>query len=314
MWELEELVAGVTAGSPRALGRALSLVENGTDAGRELLKLLPRRRGWLPTVGFTGPPGAGKSTLIEKVGLALAERGERVAVLAVDPSSPFSGGALLADRLRMARLAAAGGFVRSAATRGALGGLAAACADLLEVLRAAPFTWVLVETVGVGQDEVDVAGLVDTVVLLQVPGLGDDVQLAKAGVMEIAHVFAVNKKDRPGAAELAQTLTSLLPHEAPSGWLPPVVTVAAITGEGVEELMAAVEAHQRFLGEHGRRPLLARERAERRLAALLSDLVVRRAREGRKIWEDAVAAVASGQIDPFSAAERLLQCLGREAR
>lgn len=305
--ELEALVHGVTVGSPRALGRALTLVERGGNLGRELLRRLPRREGWLPTVGFTGPPGAGKSTLIEQVGLALQQRGERVAVLAVDPSSPFSGGALLGDRLRMPGLVAAGGFVRSAATRGALGGLTAACADFLEVLRAAPFTWALVETVGVGQDEVDVASVVDTVVLLQVPGLGDDVQLAKAGVMEIAHVFVVNKKDRPGAAELVTMLESLLPQPAPGVWRPRVLTTQASTGEGVAALVAALEDHQRFIADNGQRETLAWQRAERRLTALLTDLAVRRARRDARAWQGAVAAVVDGREEAHAAAEKLLE-------
>lgn len=308
MAELEAVLKGVVAGSPRALGRALSWVENGHPAGRQLLRLLPRRQGWLPTVGFTGPPGAGKSTLIEQVGLRLQARGERVAVLAVDPSSPFSGGALLADRLRMPRLVAAGGFVRSLATRGALGGLAAACADFLEVLRAAPFSWVLVETVGVGQDEVDVASVVDTVVLLQVPGLGDDVQLAKAGVMEIAHVFVVNKKDRPGAADLVDMLESLLPPPVPGAWRPPVLPVAATTGEGVDQLVAALEEHQRFLAASGHHQVLSWQRAERRLSAILADLLQQRARQKTERWRQAVAAVAEGREDPITVAEKLLQC------
>jgi len=306
--ELEAVLRGVVAGSPRALGRALSWVENGHEAGRELLRLLPRRQGWLPTVGFTGPPGAGKSTLVEQVGLRLQARGERVAVLAVDPSSPFSGGALLGDRLRMPRLVAAGGFVRSLATRGALGGLAAACADFLEVLRAAPFSWVLVETVGVGQDEVDVASVVDTVVLLQVPGLGDDVQLTKAGVMEIAHVFVVNKKDRPGAMDLVRMLESLLPPPEADLWRPPVLPVAATTGEGVEELVAALEEHQRFLAARGQHRELSRQRAERRLSAILADLLVREIKGQTEAWQLAVAAVAEGREDPLTVAEKLLQC------
>lgn len=311
--ELEALLGGVSSGSPRALGRALTLVENGGRPARELFRRLPRRESWVPTVGFTGPPGAGKSTLIEQVGLRLQRRGERVAVLAVDPSSPFSGGALLGDRLRMPRLVEAGGFVRSVATRGALGGLAAACADFLEVLRAAPFSWVLLETVGVGQDEVDVASVVDTVVLLQVPGLGDDVQLAKAGVMEIAHLFVVNKKDRPGAGELVTMLENLLPPPAPGVWRPKVLSTEATTGEGVDELVAVLEEHQRFLATQGHRQELARQRAERRLAAVLSDLVTRRARRHTEAWHRAVAVVAEGREDALTAAEELLQYLSERS-
>jgi LAO/AO transport system kinase len=264
----------------------------------------------LATVGFTGPPGAGKSTLIEQVGLALVHQGERVAVLAVDPTSPFTGGALLGDRLRMPRLLEAGAFVRSVATRGSMGGLSTACGAFLRLLQAAPFTWVLLETIGVGQDEVDVAAEVDTVVLLQVPGLGDDLQLAKAGIMEIAHVFVVNKKDRPGAQELAQHLQAQLAQAPPGPWLPPVLQVAATTGEGVEELVGALRKHQEYLGQNARRQELARKRVERQLRALVGELLQARLKASEEVWEREVGAVLAGQRDLLAAAENLVQYLG----
>jgi len=311
---MDALVQGVVAGSPRALGRALSLVERGGEAARELLRRLPAPSRWLPTVAFTGPPGAGKSTLVEQVGLFWQSRGEPVAVLAVDPSSPFSGGALLGDRLRMPRLVEAGGFVRSVATRGSLGGVSAACGDFLELLRAAPFAWALVETVGVGQDEVDVASMVDTVVLLQVPGLGDDVQLAKAGVVEVAHVFVVNKKDRPGAGELVQMLQGLVAQTPETSWRPRVLATVATTGEGVEALVQAIQEHQAHLAENHRRQELAQRRAERRLRALVGELVARRLEQLGPVWEQRVRQVAQGRLDAFAAACELVEYLGGKRR
>lgn len=307
---LETLIDEVVAGSYRAIGRALSLVEEGR--GRPLLRALPRRRSWLPTVGFTGPGGAGKSTLIERVGLELIRRGEKVAVLAVDPTSPFSGGAFLGDRMRMAKLVEAGAFVRSVATRGSLGGVSGACGDFLKLLQAAPFTWVLVETVGVGQDEVDVASMVDTVVLLQVPGLGDEVQLAKAGIMEVAHIFVVNKKDRPNAASLARMLEGILEQAPPAGWVPPVLQVAAITGEGVEALVSAMEEHQRHLAEDGRRQELLRHRIARQLKALVGELLWLELKTFDQVFHQQVEAVVAGQEDEETAAQRILQCLRGE--
>jgi LAO/AO transport system kinase len=311
---LDALVQGVVAGAPRALGRALSLVEQGGEAARELLRRLPAPSRWLPTVAFTGPPGAGKSTLVEQVGLFWQSRGEPVAVLAVDPSSPFSGGALLGDRLRMPRLVEAGGFVRSVATRGSLGGVSAACGDFLELLRAAPFAWALVETVGVGQDEVDVASMVDTVVLLQVPGLGDDVQLAKAGVVEVAHVFVVNKKDRPGAGELVQMLQGLVAQSPETSWRPRVLATVATTGEGVEALVQAIQEHQAHLAENHRRQELAQRRAERRLRALVGELVARRLEQLGPVWEQRVRQVADGRVEAFAAACELVEYLGGKRR
>jgi len=311
---LDALVRGVVEGSPRALGRALSLVERGGEAARELLRRLPAPSRWLPTVAFTGPPGAGKSTLVEQVGLFWQSRGEPVAVLAVDPSSPFSGGALLGDRLRMPRLVEAGGFVRSVATRGSLGGVSAACGDFLELLRAAPFAWALVETVGVGQDEVDVASMVDTVVLLQVPGLGDDVQLAKAGVVEVAHVFVVNKKDRPGTGELVQMLQGLVAQTPETSWRPRVLATVATTGEGVEALVQAIQEHQAHLAENHRRQELAQRRAERRLRALVGELVARRLEQLGPVWEQRVRQVAQGRLDAFAAACELVEYLGGKRR
>lgn len=305
--------AALLAGDILGVAKALSVVERGGPEAEELLTGLRGRVGRARTVGITGAPGVGKSTLVQSLGTALLRRGERVAVLAVDPSSPFSGGALLGDRVRMPDFLAAGGFVRSMATRGALGGLAVAASDALDVLDAAGFEWVLLETVGVGQDEVDVAGEVETVVVVTVAGLGDDVQAAKAGVMEIADVFAVNKADRPGVEAQVAAIDGMLALAPPAAWRPPVVRTTATTGEGVEDLLAAVLEHQRFLDGGQRRQEARRRRARRRVERLLSALIQERMRTGhRAALAAALAEVGEGAVDPYTAARRLLDGFCKE--
>jgi LAO/AO transport system kinase len=305
--------AALLAGDILGVAKALSVVERGGPEAEELLTGLRGRVGRARTVGITGAPGVGKSTLVQSLGTALLRRGERVAVLAVDPSSPFSGGALLGDRVRMPDFLAAGGFVRSMATRGALGGLAVAASDALDVLDAAGFEWVLLETVGVGQDEVDVAGEVETVVVVTVAGLGDDVQAAKAGVMEIADVFAVNKADRPGVEAQVAAIEGMLALAPPAAWRPPVVRTTATTGEGVEDLLAAVLEHQRFLDGGQRRQEARRRRARRRVERLLSALIQERMRTGHgAALAAALAEVGEGAVDPYTAARRLLDGFCKE--
>jgi LAO/AO transport system kinase len=302
----------VTAGSPRALARALSVVEAGGAAAEELLAALDGHRGSPRTVGLTGAPGVGKSTLAQALGLAFIERGERVAVIAVDPSSPFSGGALLGDRVRMSGLLAGGAFVRSMATRGAVGGVTSATADALDVLGAAGFTTIFVETVGVGQDEVDVAGVVDTVLVVTVGGLGDDVQAAKAGLLEIADVFAVNKADRGGAGPEVAALEGMLGLVAHAGWTPPVIAVSAETGEGLNRLVEALAAHQDHLESDGRRRALGRQRAARRLEKLVGGMVWQRVSRHTARLAEIVERVAAGRSDPYAGARELIAGIVRE--
>jgi len=305
--------AGLLAGDTRGVAKALSVVERGGTEAEELVRSLRGRVGRARSFGITGAPGVGKSMLVQSLGLALLKREERVAVLAVDPSSPYSGGALLGDRVRMPDFLLAGGFVRSMATRGALGGLAVAASDALDVLDAAGFDWVVLETVGVGQDEVDVAGEVETVVVVTMAGMGDDVQAAKAGVMEIADVFAVNKADRPGAEAQVAAIEGMLALAPPAGWKPPVVRTTATTGEGVGGLLAAMLEHQRFLDGGQRRREAHRRRARRRVERLLSALIQERMRTAHhEALALTLAEVGEGDVDPYTAARRLLDGFCKE--
>ena len=296
------------------MAKALTIVETGGEPARALLALLRGRGEGCRTIGVTGAPGVGKSTLVQALGLELLRRHGRLAVLAVDPSSPFTGGALLGDRVRMPDLVARGAFVRSMASRGALGGLAGATSDAVDVLAAADYGWILIETVGVGQGEVDVAGEADTTVVVTTAGAGDDVQAAKAGLLEIGDVFVVNKADRPGADEQADHLLGMLDLRPDDGWQPPVVRTTATTGDLAAELADAVDAHQGFLEHDARRSALRRRRAERRIDRALADLACRGARRSEpEVFARTVAAVAAGKLDPYTAARELWHAVGREA-
>ena len=280
----------------------------GAEAGGVARLAFPSSgRAWV--VGVTGAPGSGKSTLVDRLVRLIRAQGERVAVLAVDPSSPVTGGAVLGDRVRMQEHAAdAGVFVRSMASRGSPGGLAAAAFDAVRVLDAAGWPQVLVETVGVGQGEVDVALLADTTAVVVTPGWGDVVQTEKAGVLEVGDVFVVNKADRPGAEEARSQLERMLGLPGATGWRPPVVATAASTGAGVGELWDAVVRHRAWLSEGGRR-------ASRRAARLAGE--VRRVAEHRAgqvgvrrcdgpVFEKLAQEVAAGRLDPQTAVDELL--------
>lgn len=298
------------AGDPRALARAITLAESGLPAARPLLRAareIAASRGPAGTIvlGVTGSPGSGKSTLTDALIAQLRGQGKRVAVLAVDPSSPYSGGAILGDRIRMLRHHAdAGVFVRSLASRGALGGLSARTMQVLALLEGAGFDWVILETVGVGQSEVDVAAACDHTLLVLTPAGGDGVQAFKAGIMEIADVIAVNKADLPGTDRTVRELLAAqgLGRHDEHTWLAPVRRTVAQTGEGVDKLMDAVLAHRAFLGEDGLRGRRAR-RAEFEVRTLVQDRVLRRARE---MSGDLYARVARGELDADAAADALL--------
>jgi LAO/AO transport system kinase len=269
-------------------------------------------------VGITGAPGAGKSTLTDRVISVVRQAGQRVGVLAIDPSSPFSGGAILGDRVRMQGHSGDDGvFIRSMATRGHLGGLTLAAPEAVRVLAAVGLPVVLIETVGVGQVEVEVAGAADTTVVVVNPGWGDAIQANKAGLLEIADVFVVNKADRPGAAETRRDLEAMLDlGTTESGWRPPVVATVAATGEGVADLWAAVEDHRRHLDDSGELQV----RRDRRLLEELTQVLVRRlerdvhAVSGGQAWAEVTGRLVAGTTDPYSAADELLAALaGAEA-
>jgi LAO/AO transport system kinase len=302
------IAEGVLAGRVRDIGRALSAVE--TEAGAaDLLRALFPSTGRARIVGITGPPGAGKSTLVQRLVQSYRRRGERVAVIAVDPSSPFTGGAILGDRIRMSEIFTDPGvFIRSMATRGALGGLARATGDAVDVLDAAGYDLVLVETVGVGQDEVDIVKAADTIAVVLVPGLGDDIQAIKAGILEIADVFVVNKADREGADRTAAEIAAMLDFTPDRPWRPPIVRTIAPRGEGIEAVVEAIASHESFLRETAegdlRRERRARERVRQRLQERFRRDVETAAR-GPQGLEEAIREVLARREDPYSAADRI---------
>jgi len=293
----------------------VSLVENRSPRLRAVMGELMAHVGTARTVGVTGSPGVGKSTLVTAMVGAYRSTGARVGVLAVDPSSPFTGGAVLGDRVRMQEYATdAGVYIRSMASRGHLGGLSWATPQALRVLDAVGFEVVVIETVGVGQSEVEVAGLADTTVVALAPGMGDGIQAAKAGILEIGDVFVVNKADRDGAGTVVRDLTAML-RAAPSvpalesaGWTPPVLRTIAHRGSGVEGLVQALAEHADWLSSSGRLQARRRRQAREEIEALAQADFLDRARAGLgdATIDDLAARVAAGELDPYSAADQLL--------
>ncbi len=331
----QDLVKRVLAGDRRAIARLITLIENNGTQAREMLAALYPHTGRAHIVGVTGAPGTGKSTLVNELAKALRKRDPppRVGIVAVDPTSPFSGGALLGDRIRMRDLSGDPGvFIRSMATRGSLGGLARATSDAAKVLDAAGYDIVLVETVGAGQSEVDIAKAAHTTVVVEAPGLGDDVQAIKAGILEIADVFAVNKADREGVEHTVMALKMMLdlnhagrptlhhgvlmrvespaePADDAIAWRPPICKTIATRGEGVPALLEAIEAHRAHLEDTHTLTLRERTRVEEELHDVVGHLLMRRLMACVPPDELArlVDRIVARELDPYSAAEALLQ-------
>jgi LAO/AO transport system kinase len=305
------LLAAARAGQPRAVARLISLVEDDDPALPEVAAALAPHTGHAEVLGLTGAPGVGKSTTSNELVRALRAGGRRVGVLAVDPSSPFTGGAILGDRVRMQDHATDPGvYIRSMSSRGHLGGLAAATPQAVRVLEGAGCDVVIVETVGVGQAEVAVASLADTTLVLLAPGMGDAIQAAKAGILEIADVFVVNKADREGADATYHDIQGMiaLGERGPGNWRPPVVRASAARGEGIDEIVAAVVRHRAWLGRHGELTRRREARAAAEVEAIALGVLRERmgsVRGGTALPKLAVA-VAAGELDPYAAARNLL--------
>ena len=307
----EGIIERALSGDGRALARLVSLAENGGPGLRPVMKALAPRSGRARVIGLTGAPGVGKSTVTAALVGTYRARDVKVGVLAVDPTSPFSGGALLGDRVRMQDHATDPGvFIRSMASRGHLGGLAAATPQALRVLDAAGFGAVLIETVGVGQAEVEIASLADTTLVLVAPGMGDAVQAAKAGILETGDIFVVNKSDHPGAQETVRDLRTMIAmaSRGPADWKPPIVSTIATAGEGIADLATALDAHWSWLEESGELDRRRRARAREEVAAIA--LATLRQRMGGLPGDSRIdglaARVAAGELDPYSAADELV--------
>lgn len=315
--DLAALAGRVHDGDPRSLARAVSLIEDSSPRLRELMAELAPLAGGARVIGLTGAPGAGKSTVTSGLVAAYRDAGLRVGVLAVDPTSPFTGGALLGDRVRMQDHATDPDvFIRSMATRGHVGGLAAATPQVIRALDAAAFDVVLVETVGVGQVEVEVASTADTVAVVVVPGMGDAVQAAKAGILEVADLFVVNKADRPNAQEVVRDLRGMiaLAAHAEGEWKPPIVSTVAVTGEGMPDLVTKLDAHWSWLVSSGERDRRRLGRVRQEVAALALAAVRGRMASlpGETALDPLARRVVEGTLDPYTAVDELLDALAGE--
>jgi len=319
-----DLVEGVLSGKRIALARLLTLVENDSAEGMAALDRLFPHTGHAHLIGVTGSPGTGKSSLVNQIALKLRNPGENqppvnVAIVAVDPSSPFTGGAVLGDRVRMRDLSGDPGiFIRSMASRGALGGLARATAGIVQALDAAGFDIILIETVGAGQSEVDIARLAHTTVVVEAPGMGDDIQAIKAGILEIADILVINKADRPGLESTVRALRAMLelghPTRQPAApdtplWLPPVLQTIATTGEGIDALVEGIQDHTRYLQESGLRQVRDRSRLQSELVDLVQFELTRRWRSSvpEEFFNHILDDLEARRISPYQASRRLIE-------
>ena len=311
---MDRLLQDLLKGDTRALSRVITRVENRSADSLDILRQLFRHTGKSQIIGVTGSPGSGKSTLVDRVAAEFRKKNNAVGIIAVDPSSPFTGGAILGDRIRMQTLGVDPGvYIRSMATRGHLGGLAAATADVAAVLEAAGKDPVLIETVGVGQDEIDIVRLAEISIVVLVPGMGDDIQALKAGIMEIGDIFVINKCDRPGVEKMERAILGLLSlgHRA-DGWQPPIVKTTATKGEGVAELLEAIDRYYVFFRNSISRSRKKQEAERQRLINLLEERLVNTAVE--QIFPDGelndlVNAIAERRQDPYSVVEQIIRSL-----
>jgi GTPase len=315
---LTDLVARLLAGERRALARALTYIENGEESGAQILKKLYGRTGDAHVIGVTGPAGSGKSTVTNALTAFYRQEQKRVGIVAVDPTSPFSHGAVLGDRIRMQdHWSDAGVFIRSMATRGALGGLSATTFEAALLLDAAGNDFVIVETVGAGQDEVEIAGLADSTIVINTPGTGDDVQTLKAGILEVADILLVNKADLPGADTLASQLSALLSLGPSRPWTVPVIKVVGRSGEGIPELAAALAQHRQYLADSGELGNLRLHQARHQVESILKDELLKRAvagTGGEQHLDETIQRVAERLIDPRSAAREISTALYSRVR
>ncbi|MBI4496825.1 MAG: methylmalonyl Co-A mutase-associated GTPase MeaB [Chloroflexi bacterium] len=310
------MVAGVLAGNRRSLTRLLTLVENNDPRARAALRALHPQTGKAHIVGITGPAGSGKSTLVHLLAREYRRRGKTVGIVAVDPSSPFTRGAILGDRVRMQDLTGDPGiFVRSMATRGAMGGLAEATVEMVHVLDAFGKDVVLIETVGTGQDEVDIVRTAQTVVVVSIPGSGDDIQALKAGILEIADLFVVNKADRDGADAVVADLRAMLHLQPPRDWKTPILKTIATRNEGITELVDTIDRHYQYLDESGQLMRGALERTRHQVLSIARQTLYERLLQAAlpdRTLETLVEAVLQRELDPRSAADALVALVAKD--